>query len=377
MEAERLGVRSTFVAFVMDNVSPDYFRAEAADAVRPVRGADLERVVKLAYDIRSLNVHVLEDLPPEAWVLGDRADTVSPPDTGIMLSHEGLARLARHVVRCYVDRAPVAIDPTFNWRASLPGQLRMPLAPQYWVWNAEGFDHKSVSRYFSGFVVHLADTFAGRNEGVPDIRPVLERIEQLLPGTADGPAKSLMVAIYALWHRTLAPSEHRPGAATVLAEHEQLLQQVDMPSFVVGLLLEQIPEWSDDQWQRLATDRRAGRLRRRHLELPASFDAALQVMAAQRLMNAGRTEEARTLARFAVEELPGNEPVMTWEAGLVTGPASELDPRALARSRTTGGTVARLGRASGPARAGGRRAPVRRPAEHTRTHVWRRARGRR
>ncbi len=329
MEAERLGARSRFVAFVIDNISPEYYRTEATDAVLPVRGADLERALKLAYDVRSRNVHVLEDLPPEAWVLGDRAETVSPPGMGTMLSLEGLARLGRHVVRNYVDRAPVEVDLTFDWRASLPGQLRMQVAPQYWIWNAEGFDHNSASRYFSGFVGNLADTFAGRNEGVADMRAVLERIEQLLPGTADGSAKTLMVAIYALWHRTLAPSDHRPGAAGLLAEHEHLLQRAEVPSFVAGLLSNQLPEWTDDQWQTLSTDRRAQRSRRRHLELPASFDAALQVMAAERLMEARRTDEAGTLARFAVEELPGNEPLIAWEAGLATGQASDLDLRAL------------------------------------------------
>jgi hypothetical protein len=329
IEAERLGARSRFVAFVTKNVSPEYFRTEATDAVLPVRGADLERALKLAYDVRSRNVHVLEDLPPEAWVLGDRADTVSPPGMGTMLSLEGLARLARHVVTSYVDRAPVEVDSTFNWRASLPGQVRMQVAPQYWIWYAEGFHHESASRYFSGFVGNLADTFAGRNEGVADIRAVLERIEQLLPGTADGLAKTLMVVIYALWHRALAPSDHRPRAPSVLAEHEHLLQRAEVPSFVAGLLSNQLPDWTDDQWHTLATDRRAQRSRRRHLELPAGFDAALQVMAAERLVEAGRTDEARTLARFAVDDLPGNEPLMAWGAGLATGQAAELDLRAM------------------------------------------------
>jgi hypothetical protein len=64
---------------------------------------------------------------------------------------------------------------------------------------------ESVGRYFSGFVANLIEVMAGRNDAVADIGGVLERIEQLLPATADGPAKTLMVAIYALWHRTLAP----------------------------------------------------------------------------------------------------------------------------------------------------------------------------
>jgi hypothetical protein len=329
MEGDRLGAKSRFAAFVMDNVSPAYFRTEAGDALRPIRGADLEGAVKLAYDIRSSNVHVLEDLPPEAWVLGDGADTVSPPGTGIMLSHEGLARLARHVVRSYVDQAPAEIDLTFDWRASLPGKLQMRLAPQYWVWNAEGFDHKSVSRYFPGFLGHLLDTFAGRNEGVSDMRGVLERIERLSRGITDGPDKTLMVAIYALWHSAVAASAHQPQSVWFLAKHGHLLQRLGVPSFVVGLLTEQMPDWTDDQWHTLAIERRTERERRRHMELPAGLDAALQVLAAERLLEAGRADEARTLAGFAVEELPGHEPLMEWEAGLRTGRPSQLDLRAL------------------------------------------------
>ena len=329
MKAERLGAGSKFVAFVIDNISPDYFRTEAIDALRPFRGADLDGALKLAYDVRSRNVHALADLPPEAWVLGDRADTVSPPGMGIMLSHEGLARLARHVVRNYVQRAPVEVDPAFNWRASLPGVIRVPMAPQYWVWNAAGFDRKSTGRYFSGFVGHLVDTFAGRSDGVTDIQAVLERIEQLVPGTADGPNKTLMVAIYALWHSALPTSDHRPNGASFLAKHHHVLQRVEATSFVVGLLTNQMPEWTDEQWHKLASERRDERSKRSHLELPAGFDAALQVMAAERLMEAGRTKEAITLARSAVEERPGYEPLMAWEDSLVAGESYKLDLNAL------------------------------------------------
>jgi hypothetical protein len=329
MEAERFGAKSGFVAFVMNNVSPEYYRTEAADAVRPVCGADLERIVKLAYDIRSYNVHGLKSLPAEAWVLGDGADTVSPADTGTMLSHEGLARLARHVVKSYVDRAPVGIDPSFDWRASLPGQMRLRPAPEYWIWKAEQFDHRSADRYLSGFVIQLVSTRSGPDRSVPDMSAVLRRIEQLLPGTAAGPAKTFMVAIYVLWHRVTATNLHQPNSERILGKYEHLLQQAGVPSFVVGLLSGRIPDWTEADWHKLATERRAERSKRRHLELPASFDAALQLMAAERLMAAGRTDEARVLAGSAVEELPGNEPLMAWEDNLVAGESYELDLNAL------------------------------------------------
>ncbi len=329
MEAERLGFRRRFVAFVMDSVSPDFFRTEAVGAVRPVRGADLERVLKLAYDIRSLNVHVLVDLPPEAWEFGDRAETVSPPDLGTMLSLEGLARLARHVVRSYVARAPAEVDVTFNWRASLPGILQMRAAPQYWIWNAEGFDRKSAERYLSGLVSHLIETFAKRNDGIPDMSAVLEQIEELLPATGEGSAKDALVAIYVLLHRVLAPDDRRSRAAEFVDAYEDLLKRPGMPAFAAGLLSDQLPEWTEDELHALATKRRQERSRNAHLELPSSVDAALQAMAAEHLNKAGRIEEAQALASFAVEELPGNGLLMKWEAGLADGEDPQLDLGAL------------------------------------------------
>lgn len=328
MEADRHGAKSKFVAFVMDNVSPEYFRAGAAGSERPVRGADLERGLKLAYDVRSRNLHVLENLPPEAWVPGGRAETVWLREMGTILSLEGLARLARHVVRSYVDRAPAEVDSTFDWRASLPGRLVMESAPQYWIWNAKGFNHTSVDRYFSGFISNLVDAFAGRTDGVTDIRPVLESIEEQVPGLADGEAKALMVAMYALWHRKVVGSD-QPDADGLLAEYERLLQPSELPSFVVGVLTDQMPDWGVDEWHALATDRRARRERRIHLELPPGIDAALQVMAAERLLEAGRTDEALELSRYAIEELPGNQPLMDWEAGMSTGQVPKLDLSAI------------------------------------------------
>lgn len=329
MEAERLGAKSRFLFFVQKHVSPDYFRAGAANALRPVRGADFERALKAAYEVRSRNVHVLEDLPPEAWVLRDRADTVSPPDMGVMLSLEGLARLARHVIGNYIDSAPAEIDPTFDWRSSLPGVLRMRSASQYWIWQAEGFERSSVGRYFSGFVENLIEALSERSDGVTDMQAVLERIERLVPGMAGGSTVELMVAIYALWHRILAPECHRPQGAKFLADYGPSLESPGIPAFVVGALTGPLPDWTEDQWHTLAADRRTQRSRRQHLELSPSIDAALQVVAAERLMDAGRTDDALALARFAVEEMPGEERLIRWEAGMAAGQIPELDLSAL------------------------------------------------
>ncbi|HEV2974230.1 MAG TPA: hypothetical protein VGX69_04450 [Solirubrobacteraceae bacterium] len=59
LEADRLGASSKFVAFVNEHLTPAYYRSQALGALLPMRGADLERALKLAYQVRSRNVHVL------------------------------------------------------------------------------------------------------------------------------------------------------------------------------------------------------------------------------------------------------------------------------------------------------------------------------
>lgn len=63
LEGERAGIMRRFTAFVMAAVSPAFFRRDAVGALRAMRGAQLERAVKLAYDVRSQNVHALEIFP--------------------------------------------------------------------------------------------------------------------------------------------------------------------------------------------------------------------------------------------------------------------------------------------------------------------------
>jgi hypothetical protein len=327
MEAERLGAANRFVQFVLKRVSPEFFRAEAAEAIHPIRGADLKSALRRAYDVRSLNVHSLWDLSPEAWVFGDRADTVSPGDIGMMLSLEGLARLARHVMRAYVDEAPASIDSGFDWRASLPGKVMVTLAPQHWIHHSTGFTHASAARYFRGFVEHMLDVLAARESGVTNMHEVLARIERLVPGTADGLAKTSMVAMYALWHRVLVKGEHRPDAEAFLARHEHHLHAPTMTAFVTGFLTNDLPEWSTDEWITLATQRRADRLKEKAPSLPAALDGALQACAAERLINEGRGDEAMTFAQHAVEELPGNDDVIAWEGKVAAGEATGIDLR--------------------------------------------------
>lgn len=329
VEADRPGIRRRFIAFVLDSIEPSFFRHEAVAVQQPTRRADLERAVKAAYDIRSTSVHRLQEMAAETQALGRRVESMRDTRGDVVLTLEGLARLARHVVRDFVRSAPEGVDPDFDWRLHVPGMLHMQLAPQYWVWQADGFGHHSVGRYFTGFVEHLVDLPRDPSQPIADMERVLGRIEDLLPGTHDGPARSMMMAIYALWHARTSPSLHRPDAEKFLQRHGSVLQRPSLASYVVALLVRQHPSWSAEAWSALAGARREERRQRSHLDLPPGVDVALQLMAAEALLDNGQREAAATAAAAAAEEAPGNEQIMRWEAALLKGEATQVDLRAL------------------------------------------------
>jgi hypothetical protein len=77
LEADRAGLKRRFVSSTMAQISPDYYRNEARGTVLPPRAPDIERMLGIAYDIRSRRSHVLKDLGDEAWVFTDDAETSS------------------------------------------------------------------------------------------------------------------------------------------------------------------------------------------------------------------------------------------------------------------------------------------------------------
>jgi hypothetical protein len=195
LEAEHAGARWRFERFVLDHIDPEYFRAEAVGQLRAMRGPDVVRALNQAYELRSRSVHSLDELPEHVTALNDQADTTWAPNYGVMFSLQGLARLARHVVSNVVARAPRGVDESFESRTAVPGRLEMMLAPEYWLWRAAGFTRGSAARYFGGFANHVLGLRVGEGQGVPPMAEVLDQIEQLVPGTQPGPAKTAMVGL--------------------------------------------------------------------------------------------------------------------------------------------------------------------------------------
>lgn len=159
LATDQLSLARRFRAFTIDNIDPSFYRLEAESAQRPIRAHDLPNALDVAYRFRSRNVHALEVLAPELWAVSDRADTIKFEGRPLF-SLEGLNRLSRHVIKVFVERSPTDLDPDFNYREHLPGVVRMELAPQYWIGNADGFHPRAASALLKGFLDLLLEVLA-------------------------------------------------------------------------------------------------------------------------------------------------------------------------------------------------------------------------
>jgi len=320
LEADRAGLKRRFISSTLARLSPDYYRDNAAGSIRPPRTPDLERMLGIAYDIRSRRSHVLEDLGEGVWVYTDGAETAYEPSFERVLTLAGLWRLIRHVVRRYVSDAEKVAPEPWDYRSALPGIVEVQLAPQYWIWQPGGLTATTATRLLDGFAEALIGWIAEQHtDGIP-LDQVCQEIEDLVPTLPDGEPKTSLIATHVLWHACVSPADHRPEATTFIGEYKAVLDAPSASAVTVSLLSgHPMPAWSTDDWATMAQARNEARHTKGQAPLPAAIDALIQLIAADELEAAGRHDEAVAFAANAIGELPGNHALTAWEARLVAG----------------------------------------------------------
>jgi hypothetical protein len=320
LEAERAGLKRRFVSSTLARLSPDYYREDALGTVEPPRAPDIERMLGIAYDIRSRRSHVLEDLGEGVWLFTNGAETAYEPSFDRVLTLAGLWRLIRHVVRRYVTDADKVQPAPWDYRDALPGIMEMQLAPQYWIWQVGGLTATTATRRLNGFTEALIGWIAGDHSDGLQLDRVCQEIEDLVPTLPDGEAKTSLIATHVLWHAWADPADHRTEAVTFIDEYKAVLDAPSASAFAVSLLSNHpMPTWTADDWVAMAQSRNDTRHTKSQAPLPAVIDAMLQLFTADELEAVGRHDEAVAFAANAVTELPGHKALLAWEARLVAG----------------------------------------------------------
>lgn len=325
MANEHNALQRRFVAFVIDHVEPSFYRNEAVNAVRPIAATELTAALRHAYAIRSRNVHALENLASEVWMGAGQADTAHV-EGKTLLSLEGLARLARHVVRRFVERSSQDKDTSFNYRSALPGIMRARMAAQYWIHQSAGFNRKSAPGYLNGMIGLLIEGMSKRSEtGLVDMSAVLEEIEKTALGLSKKSDRLPMAGIMTLWNSFAPAEKRRTLKAKLKKQFKEDLGEASIVSFSINVLLGQELPWSPEVLEALAATRRAARLKENHLPMPKRIDAALHIVVANQLLAKGDTVGGLTELAHAVETVPGLTEIIKFEEAIVRGENPKLN----------------------------------------------------
>lgn len=152
----------------------------------------------------------------------------------------------------------------------------------------------------------------------------LAKIDKTAPGMVTGAPKAYLLGTYALWEGVVDAAHRRKRAEALLAKQAGSLAGFPFVRFVVDLFGNRLNDWTPEQLIAAADARRAERGTKRHLRVPASLDAALQVAAAEARAGQGDFDSAREYADGAVLEMPGNDVLLGWEHEVAAGKVPEL-----------------------------------------------------
>ena len=322
---EHVATARRFRDFAMAHVAPSFFRKEATDVHGPLSRADLANALRQAYAIRSAYVHTLHDIPRQLTIRGF-LETMEVDDQPT-LSFAGLSRLARHIIMQFVARGRTVDHEEFDYRRALPGIVTVPLSPEYWVAATGGFDHESARSRLSGFLSQLTDVvLLGRKDAkLTDLRPILKKVEELLPGLINPAQRLPMLTLYFLFHQWAPREYHCEQWPTLFQTYENDFELPSVESLVAHLMTQQKPNWSLEQFEEL--HRSFFRLRHtaKAIDIGRLLEAAFSLYLAEMNRAAGNEARARDLIAFAVEVHPSCAALREFEASLSASGLLEID----------------------------------------------------
>ena len=168
IEGKQFRLQKRFKDFILKNLQEDYFNETER---YPIRYSFLSRALDNLYKIRSSFVNELKPLDvmiSKAYnPLGDCLILFGEP----YFSYSGLLRLLRHVIINFCGKNYSQNREYVNWVMETSGVVVAEVSAQHWLWNADGFTAKSITKWFSEYLNML------NSDKVTDLQSIMDKIE--------------------------------------------------------------------------------------------------------------------------------------------------------------------------------------------------------
>jgi hypothetical protein len=320
LDSEHVAIRRRFSEFCMSHLGTSFFRQEAAARSAPVGKSDLALSLKRAYELRSRYVHSLAPLPKNL-VSNPSFNDISIVDFKPHLTFEGLARVSRTVIREFIGRAPKTKQEQYEFTNAYPNLLRMQMAPQYWIHNANDFSHKNSYLYLNAFLSQVTEHLLDQTKKVTDIRAVTTKIEALLPTLAKPEQRRPMLLLYYLFIYCL-PRNERSEAVERIRTYLSDLDTPSSESLALHTYEERMPDWQLNTTEEVLQNYMERRYSSEGLDAGPILGAAMALTVAE-MYRPTDEGSARRLISWAVDQFPGLRTLRKYETSLT---ANELAP---------------------------------------------------
>jgi hypothetical protein len=231
-----------FLNFVHNNINDQFFISEAPEGFHTVRKSEFDRALRNAYKLRSKFAHTLQPIQALLKHPQTANGDVIRFSNEIYLSIAGLVRVARHVIKNFVEKQDKVTFEKYDWRSNLPGILQIELAPQYWIWKHEGFKTQHITKILSGFLSQLESVIMN-SAPLTDIRELLNKFEPLM-GQASYVHQLQMLTMYILYNSLVADENKCKNHIRFIDKYKNVLEQCTIESMITFLILGQPMMWS-------------------------------------------------------------------------------------------------------------------------------------
>ena len=312
LEIEHVAAKRQFCDFTLEHIEPSYFRDETTGIESPVGRCDLIGALKQAYDIRSRHIHELKELPT-LLTMGFQHGETFRSNRVTMLTFQGMARLARHVITQYIKRQPNVPVEVYDYRQERAGIVQVTPAPKYWIGSAENLTPSSGRDRLEGFLIQISAALRGEVDAtITDLRDILLNIEDMLPGMSESQRRPFL-ALYVLFNKLVTPDTPMENFQSILKTYNTDLNVLSIEAMLMHALLGTLPKWSLSDHKDVHDDFLAQQAKPNCLRIPSDIKARLSLALAERYRASGSEETARALVSTAVENYPGNAPILKIE----------------------------------------------------------------
>lgn len=289
-----------FVQFILAHLPGDYFTVQADAQKYPIGRRDLEAALQNLYGVRSSYVHSLKPLTKEFLHFASHGETCDDDDK-LTFTFQGLFRLVRAVIIEYVRKADKVDHEPCYYEWDNPYLLRMPIDPQHWLHNPDGFDSQTPRRHLVG-LVRLLDqclvVFPDRKLRHPTL--VIEKGFKLQPQMAEGMKVAFLGFAYLSDFFLGTESTRRE----FLSVEVDLLNRPSVDSLIAQALMGSDTGWtiSDHQAQLNLYYKR--RDTKNGIKVPRNVEACMGLALAERYRLVGDTPGALTALSSVAEDFP-------------------------------------------------------------------------